>query len=132
MSANMTEAQIPADPAPRAIAASTSPTRVARMKKELTMLAVMLGLAGLTSALNPVFLGVDNLRNTIRHISFISLFALGEAVVIITASMVSSFFIRATRAGEVGAAMGLGAGSAGIGTSVMLALMRHTSGCWRP
>jgi ribose transport system permease protein len=53
------------------------------MKKELTMLGVMLGLAVLTAALNPVFLNPDNLRNTVRHISLISLFALGEAVVII-------------------------------------------------
>jgi len=44
---------------------------------------VMLGLAVLTAALNPVFLNPDNLRNTVRHISLISLFALGEAVVII-------------------------------------------------
>jgi ribose transport system permease protein len=53
------------------------------MKKELTMLGVMIGLAVLTAALNPVFLNPDNLRNTVRHISLISLFALGEAVVII-------------------------------------------------
>lgn len=53
------------------------------MKKEVTMLAVMIALAFITAVLNPVFLGGDNLRNTIRHISLISLFALGEAVVII-------------------------------------------------
>jgi ribose transport system permease protein len=53
------------------------------MKKELTMLAVMIGLAVVTAVLNPVFMGGDNLRNTLRHISLISLFALGEAVVII-------------------------------------------------
>ena len=53
----------------------------------------------------------------------------------ITASIVSSFFIRARLVGEtdvgVGLAMGPGIGSAGIGTSVVLALMLHTSGCWR-
>ncbi|HMC95396.1 MAG TPA: hypothetical protein VKO16_11560, partial [Polyangia bacterium] len=65
-SANMTEVSIPADPAPTPLAAPApaSPARLARMKKELTMLAVLIGLAGLTAALNPVFLGADNLRNT--------------------------------------------------------------------
>jgi ribose transport system permease protein len=53
------------------------------MKKEVTMLLVMVALGVVTAFLNPVFLGGDNLRNTIRHISLISLFALGEAVVII-------------------------------------------------
>ena len=52
-------------------------------KKELTMLAVMIALAIITAVLNPLFLGGDNLRNNIRHISLISLFALGEAMVII-------------------------------------------------
>lgn len=58
-------------------------TSLKHMKKEVTMLAVMIALAFITAVLNPVFLGGDNLRNTIRHISLISLFALGEAVVII-------------------------------------------------
>jgi len=53
------------------------------MKKELTMLGVLIALAIITAALNPLFLGADNLRNNLRHISLISLFALGEAVVII-------------------------------------------------
>ena len=53
------------------------------MKKELTMLGVLIALAVITAALNPLFLGADNLRNNVRHISLISLFALGEAVVII-------------------------------------------------
>ena len=53
-------------------------------KKELTMLGVMIALAIITAFLNPSsFLDADNLRNNIRHISLISLFALGEAVVII-------------------------------------------------
>jgi ribose transport system permease protein len=52
-------------------------------KKEITMFAVMIALAIMTAVLNPLFLGGDNLRNNIRHISLISLFALGEAMVII-------------------------------------------------
>ncbi|HEY5450137.1 MAG TPA: ABC transporter permease [Polyangia bacterium] len=52
-------------------------------KKEVTMLGVMVALAIITAVLNPVFFGGDNLRNNIRHISLISLFALGEAIVII-------------------------------------------------
>jgi ribose transport system permease protein len=52
-------------------------------KKELTMLAVLIALVIITALLNPSFLGADNLRNNVRHISLISLFALGQAVVII-------------------------------------------------
>jgi ribose/xylose/arabinose/galactoside ABC-type transport system permease subunit len=52
-------------------------------KKELTMFAVMIALAIVTAVANPLFLGGDNIRNNIRHISLISLFALGEAMVII-------------------------------------------------
>ena len=52
-------------------------------KKEMTMFAVMVALAIITAVLNPLFLGGDNLRNNVRHISLISLFALGEAMVII-------------------------------------------------
>ena len=51
-------------------------------KKELTMLGVMIALAVITAILNPSFLGADNLRNNVRHISLISLFACGEAMVI--------------------------------------------------
>ena len=48
------------------------------------MLGVMIALVILTAALNPSsFLDGDNLRNNVRHISLISLFALGEAMVII-------------------------------------------------
>jgi ribose transport system permease protein len=54
------------------------------MKKELTMFAIMIVLAIVTAVLNPIFLTADNLRNTLRHISLISLFALGEAVLIIS------------------------------------------------
>ena len=53
------------------------------MKKELTMFLVMIALSVITAMLNPSFLGADNLRNNVRHISLISLFALGEAIVII-------------------------------------------------
>jgi ribose transport system permease protein len=53
-------------------------------RKELTMFAVMVVLAAATALANPAFLGADNLRNNLRHISLISLFALGEAVVIIS------------------------------------------------
>ncbi len=53
------------------------------MKKELTMFVVMIVLSIITAVLNPSFLGGDNLRNNVRHISLISLFALGEAIVII-------------------------------------------------
>ena len=52
-------------------------------KKELTMLGVLIALAVITAILNPSFLGADNLRNNVRHISLISLFACGEAMVII-------------------------------------------------
>ncbi len=57
---------------------------VQSMKKELTMFAIMIVLAIITAILNPIFLSADNLRNTLRHISMISLFALGEAVLIIS------------------------------------------------
>jgi len=53
------------------------------MKKELTMTGVLIALVIVTALASPVFLSADNLHNTIRHISLISLFALGEAVVII-------------------------------------------------
>lgn len=53
------------------------------MKKELTMLGVMLALAAVTALLNPIFLTPDNLKNNLRHVSLISLFAVGEAIVII-------------------------------------------------
>jgi ribose transport system permease protein len=70
-------------PLPRPPVAVMSPGTLSLMKKELTMLGILVGLGVLTAVLNPVFLGADNLRNTLRHISLISLFALGEAVVII-------------------------------------------------
>jgi ribose transport system permease protein len=70
-------------PMPSPPVAIIAPGKLSLMKKELTMLGILIGLGVLTAVLNPVFLGADNLRNTLRHISLISLFALGEAVVII-------------------------------------------------
>jgi ribose transport system permease protein len=86
------------------------------MKKELTMLGVMIGLAALTAILNPVFLCGDNLRNTIRPLSLISLFALGEAVVIIAGgidlSIGSIICISAVTTSYLTMYMGFGIGSA--------------------
>lgn len=48
------------------------------------MFGILVALCVVTAILNPIFLSADNLKNNIRHISMISLFALGEAVVIIT------------------------------------------------
>jgi ribose transport system permease protein len=70
-------------PLSSAPAVTLSPDKLSLMKKELTMLGILVGLVVLTALLNGAFLGADNLRNTLRHISLISLFALGEAVVII-------------------------------------------------
>ena len=80
MSVNTTPASAPV---PLSSAPLARRDMLARMKKELTILAVMIVLVIVTAFLNPVFLNADNLRNTIRHISLISLFALGEAVVIL-------------------------------------------------
>jgi len=80
MSVNTTPASAPI---PLSSAPLARRDMLARMKKELTILAVMIVLVIVTAFLNPVFLNADNLRNTIRHISLISLFALGEAVVIL-------------------------------------------------
>ena len=62
---------------------TTKPNVLKTMKKEITMFIVLVGLVVLTAILNPTFLSGDNLRNNLRHISLISLFALGEAIVII-------------------------------------------------
>jgi ribose transport system permease protein len=93
-----------------------------RAKKELTMLAVMIALAAITAALNPSFLGADNLRNNVRHISLISLFALGEAVVIITGgidlSIGSIICLSSMMTSYLAVVQGLG-----IGTAAALALV---------
>ncbi len=104
-------------PRPGSSAAVPAAARFAKMKKELTMLAVLIGLAIITALLNAVFLNPDNLRNTIRHISLISLFALGEAVVIIAggidlsvgsviclSAVTTSYLTMFTGVGIVGAA----------------------------
>src|SRR4051795_12281404 len=91
-------------------------------KKELTMIAVMVALAIVTAALNPLFLGGDNLRNNLRHISLISLFALGEAVVIIAGgidlSIGSIICISAVTTSYLTMYTGVG-----IGTAVAAALL---------
>ncbi|MBC8134046.1 MAG: ABC transporter permease, partial [Deltaproteobacteria bacterium] len=105
--------------------AMVTPAKLKLMKKELTMLGVMIGLALLTAILNPVFLGGDNLRNTIRHISLISLFALGEAVVIIAGgidlSIGSIICVSAVTTSYLTMYMGFGIGSA-VAVAIALSL----------
>jgi ribose transport system permease protein len=90
-------------------------------KKELTMLAVMIAMAVVTAVLNPLFLGSDNLRNNIRHISLISLYALGQALVIIVGgidlSIGSVICISAVATSYLAIYAGFG-----IGTAVLLAI----------
>ena len=115
MSAVQTEAVPVPKPAPQRL-------QLGRMKKELTMLLVMVALAIITSILNPSFLSGDNLRNTLRHISLISLFALGEAVVIIAGgidlSIGSVICIAAVLTSSLTMFQGLD-----IGTAVVLAMI---------
>ncbi len=91
-------------------------------KKELTMFAVMIALAIITAVLNPLFLGGDNLRNNIRHISLISLFALGEAMVIIAGGIDLSIgsIICVTAVSTSYLAM---YGGVGIGAAVAISLV---------
>ena len=128
----MSDVQIPAEPAARPVATFASATRLSRMKKELTMLAVLIGLAGLTALLNPVFLSPDNLRNTVRHISLISLFALGEAVVIIAGgidlSVGSIICISAVTTSYLTMYAGFGIGAAVVGGHRALAAGRSRAG----
>ena len=85
------------------------------------MLAVMIALAVVTAVVNPLFLGGDNLRNNVRHISLISLFALGEAMVIIAGgidlSVGSVICVSAVSTSYLAMYGGLG-----IGTAVVLSL----------
>jgi ribose transport system permease protein len=115
MSAVQTEAVPAPKPVPQKI-------QFGRMKKEITMLLVMVALAIITAVLNPSFLSGDNLRNTIRHISLISLFALGEAVVIIAGgidlSIGSVICVAAVLTSYLTMVQGLD-----IGTAVMLAIV---------
>jgi ribose transport system permease protein len=94
----------------------------ATAKKELSMLGVMLALACLTAVLNPSFLSGDNLRNNVRHISLIALFALGEAVVIIAGgidlSIGSVICIAAVATSWLSMVQGLD-----IGTAVVIATL---------
>jgi ribose transport system permease protein len=110
---------------PSAPIAVVAPRRLTLMKKELTMLGVMVGLAVLTAVLNPVFLGGDNLRNTVRHISLISLFALGEAVVIIAGgidlSIGSIICVSAVTTSYLTMYWGFGIGSA-VSVAISLSL----------
>ena len=116
MSVPTTDLPLRPEPAPAAVSTTAGPGRFAQAKKELTMLAVMIGLALLTAALNPIFLASDNLRNTVRHISLISLFALGEAVVIIAGgidlSVGSIICVSAVTTSYLTMYAGLGIGSA--------------------
>jgi ribose transport system permease protein len=56
----------------------------ASMKKELGILILLLVLCGVLAALNPVFLGADNLRNQARWVGMFGIFSIGIGVVIIT------------------------------------------------
>jgi ribose transport system permease protein len=117
----MNDISIPSPPV-----AIVSPGKLKLMKKELTMLGILIGLAVLTSILNPVFLGGDNLRNTLRHISLISLFALGEAVVIIAGgidlSIGSIICVSAVTTSYLTMFMGFGIGSA-VSVAIALSLV---------
>jgi ribose/xylose/arabinose/galactoside ABC-type transport system permease subunit len=100
--------------------------RLQRMKKELTMLGILVALAISTALLSPVFLSPDNLRNTIRHISLISLFAVGEAVVIIAGgidlSVGSIICVSAVTTSYLSMVMGLGIVPA-VGLALLLCLV---------
>jgi ribose transport system permease protein len=93
-----------------------------RAKKELTMLAVLIALAAITAVLNPSFLGADNLRNNVRHISLISLFALGEAVVIISGGIDLSIGSIICLSSMVTSYLAVVQG-VGIGTAALAALL---------
>jgi ribose transport system permease protein len=92
------------------------------MRKELIMLGVLIALAIVTAISNPLFLGADNLSNNLRHVSLISLFALGEAVVIIAGgidlSIGSVICISAVTTSHLAISAGMG-----IGPSVLAAVM---------
>lgn len=92
-----------------------------RAKKELTMLGVLAALVLTTALLNPSFLGADNLGNNVRHVSLISLFALGEAVVILSGGIDLSIGSIICLSSMVTAYLAVGQGM-GIGTAVVLAL----------
>src|SRR3954464_420646 len=91
-------------------------------KKELVMLAVLVALFVGTAILNPNFLGADNLSNNVRHVALISLFALGEAIVIIAGgidlSIGSIICISAVTTSYLTMFMGVD-----IGAAVLIALL---------
>jgi ribose transport system permease protein len=91
-------------------------------KKELTMLSVMIALAVVTALLNPLFLGGDNLRNNVRHISLIALFALGEAMVIVAGGIDLSIGSIICISGVTTSYLTMYAGF-GIGAAVAAALL---------
>ena len=123
MNAQTTDLPLRPEPAPGAVLAAAGPGRLTHVKKELTMLGVMIALGALTAVLNPIFLDGDNLRNTVRHISLISLFALGEAVVIIAGgidlSVGSVICVSAVTTSYLTMYAGMGIGAA---VSIALAL----------
>jgi ribose transport system permease protein len=91
-------------------------------KREITMFGVMIALAVIASVLQPLFLGGDNIRNNIRHISLTSLFALGEAMIIIAAgidlSVGSGICVTAIMTSYVAMVAGLG-----LGTAITIAIL---------
>src|SRR5450432_2123107 len=95
-------------------------------KKELTMLAVLVALFAGTAVLNPNFLGADNLSNNVRHVALISLFALGEAVVIIAGgidlSVGSIICISAVATSYLTMNAGFGIGAA-VASAIALSLI---------
>jgi len=86
------------------------------------MLSVMIALAVMTALLNPLFLGGDNLRNNLRHISLIALFALGEAMVIIAGGIDLSIGSIICISGVTTSYLTMYAGF-GIGAAVAAALL---------
>ncbi len=86
---------------------------------------VLVTLAAATAVLNPSFLGGDNLRNELRHIALISLFALGEAIVIISGaidlSIGSVLCLSAMATSYLAVVRGLGIGAAAA-LAVLLSL----------
>jgi ribose/xylose/arabinose/galactoside ABC-type transport system permease subunit len=94
-------------------------------------------LAATTALLNPSFLGADNLGNNVRHISLISLFALGEAVVIICGgidlSIGSVVCLSAMVTSYLAVVQGLGIGAAAglaLLLSVLIGVLQGTVIAW--
>lgn len=53
------------------------------MKKVIGMALLWIGLCAVTSVVNPVFLGVENLQNLSRQIAMLGVLAIGEGIVIL-------------------------------------------------